>query len=154
MDRYIAQLLEDIHYSASIAEKRLKNRNKLDNLNADLVFDDEIDVFGIKLSELFGIEKIFFPDRKRLNREQISQLADSMEELWKAYGLNPIFPDNISDEVRYCQMREYLDYETFPDHGIVVDIELCDYLPKHCPFINWCPIAEENSNVSSGINEK
>lgn len=152
MDRYIEQLLDDIQYSASIAEKRLKNRNKLDNLEADYVFDDEIDAFGVKLSELFAIDKIFFPDRKRLSRKQISQLADAMEKLWKAYGLNPVFPDNVSDEVRYCQMREHLDHETYPVHGKVVDVELCDYLPEHCPFFNWCPLVAENSNVST--NEK
>ena len=153
MNRYIEQLLEDIQYSASLAEGRLKNWNKFDNLDADCVFDDEVDTSGVKLSELFSIDKMFFPDRKRLNQKQISQLADAMEELWKAYGLNPVFPDNVSDEVRYCQMREHLDHETYPVYGKVVDVELCDYLPEHCPLFNWCPLAAENSTVSTDINE-
>jgi len=140
--RYIEQLLEDIHHSEMMAERRLRNFKKVDDLESDYFCDDEIDSFGVKISELFELDKIFFPNRKMLDENQMSQLVKAMESLWKAYGLNPVFPSNVTDEVKYCQFRDHLDHVISPISGKTMDVELCDYLPEYCPFYGWCPLAQ------------
>jgi hypothetical protein len=147
IERYIEQLLEDIRYSEEYAEKRLMNFKKVNDLEADCLFDEEIESFGIKLSDLFEMDKMFFPEKKMLDVQQMSQLVDAMESLWRSYGLNPVFPEDIPVEVKYCQLRDHLDHVTMPVPGKIMDVELCDYLPEYCPFFNWCPLAQiYNSN--------
>jgi len=140
--RYVEQLLEDIRSSERMAEKRLQNLKKVDDLESDYFCYDEIDTFGVKLSNLFELDKIFFPERKILDEDQQKDIVEALTSLWKAYGLNPVFPKNVPVEVKYCQFRDHLDHVTTPVPGKTMDVELCDYLPEYCPFISWCPLAK------------
>ena len=147
--RYIEQLIEDINRSETFAGERVDRFVNFNDLDSEFVCDDDIDSLGIKLSELFQIDKMFFPERKLLNAEQISLLINAMESLWRAYGLNPVFPPTATDEVKYCQFRDHLDHEVIPVSGKIMDVELCDYLPHHCPFFEWCPLAKEQNECTS-----
>jgi len=147
--RYIEQLLEDIRNSEMLAGKRLQNLKKLDDLDTDYLCEDEIDSFGVKLSDLFELDKIFFPEKRMLDKNQMNQLVEALMSLWKAYGMNPVFPINVSVEIKYCQLRDHLDHVTMPVPGKVMDVELCDYLPEYCPFFDWCSLAKEYTKCQS-----
>jgi len=147
--RYIEQLLEDIHSSEMKAEKRLQNLKKVDDLDTDYFCEDEIDTFGVKLADLFELDKIFFPERRMLNGDHMDRIVEALTSLWMAYGLNPVFHRNAPVEVKYCQLRDHLDHVTTPVSGKIMDVELCDYLPEYCPFFDWCPLAKEYSKCHS-----
>lgn len=146
MKRYIEQLLEDIKDSKKVAKKRVVNITALRSggeLNEYNIIEDD-NPTGIKLSDLFNIDQVFFPERCFLDNEQISVLTDAIESLWKAYGFNPIFHDKLPVSLRYSQFRNYLNQIVYPVPGEPVDVELCDYLPQHCPFAEECPVAIED----------
>ncbi len=149
MKRYVEQLLEDIKSSEALAAKRVERIVGFIDLESDYVSDDDIDSLGIKLSRLFHLDEMFFPERRFLNEEQISLLVNSLERLWKAYRLNPLFPPNATNEVKYCQFRNHLNHEVLPVSDNTMDVELCDYVPYYCPLFEWCPLVQDRNECSS-----
>ena len=152
MTRYVEQILEDIENAKSAADERVNTICASYDKDEYHVVIDEDNTGGIKLSMLFDIDKIFFPERNLLDNEQISAMNSAIESLWKAYGLNPVFHDNLPDESIYCQLRNYLDQKVYPVSGTMVDVELCDYNQNDCPFINWCSIAAEQKEGDNRTN--
>lgn len=149
MTRYIEQILEDIENAKIVAEERVHAvcaSNDKDEYN--IVYDED-NTGGITLSKLFGIDKIFFPERSLLDDEQTLSMVNAIESLWNAYSLNPIFHENLPVDVKYCQLRNYLNHKVYPLPGDMVDVELCDYNQNDCPFINWCSISGEQTEGNS-----
>ncbi len=143
MNKYIEQILEDIENSKSAADKRVNAFCDSYDKDEYHIVVDEDNTGGIKLSKLFDIDLIFFPERNLLDNEQISDMVQAIESLWEAYGVNPIFHENLPMEARYCQLRNYLNHKVYPEYGKVVDVELCDYNENDCPFSDWCSVASE-----------
>jgi len=154
MKRYIEQLLEDIKDSNKAAKKRVANITALRTTGEENEYNiiDDDNSLGIKLSELFNIEQVFFPERTLLDDGQISVLVEAIESLWKTYGLNPIFHEKLPVSLKYCQLRNYLSQIVYPVPGETVDVELCDYLPQHCPFAEECPVAIEEMELFNKRN--
>jgi hypothetical protein len=146
MDRYVEQLIEDIRNSESKADSRISEIVEYVDYFDYLPLEEDSNLHGVKLSDLVDIDRIFFPDRLLLNDNHITMLVNAIDKLWKAYGLNPVFPDELPDNIKYCQFRNYLNQVVYPVKGKMVDIELCDYLPHQCPFGELCPVAEKVSN--------
>ena len=144
MTRYLEQLLEDIKSAEEVADVRISDICSFNDGSQYHIINDDDYSTGVKISELFDLDQLFFPKRKLLDDEQISVLVVAIESLWEAYGLNPVFHDNISEEAKYCQLRNYLNHKVYPVSGKMVDVELCDYNQNDCPFIKWCSIAVVN----------
>ena len=152
MTRYIEQILEDIRDAELLAVERVRNICSPKEDEEYHIVIDENSMGGIELSKLFDIDKIFFPEKNLLDSEQILVMVNAIESLWKAYGLNPVFHDNLPVEAKYCQLRNYLNQKVYPVSGRMVDVELCDYNQNDCPFINWCSIAEEQKEGNGRKN--
>ena len=152
MTRYVEQIIEDIREAKSVAEERVHTVCSSNNNDEYSIVVDEDNTGGIKLSKLFDIDQIFFPERNLLDNDQISAMVIELESLWKAYGLNPLFHDNMPTDVRYCQLRNYLNQKVYPVSGRMVDVELCDYNLNDCPFINWCSAASEQKDGNNRKN--
>lgn len=144
MKRYVEQLVEDLEVTLENAGTKLS-----------LFFDasDDTDYFpitdedegGILISDLIGMEKFVFPKVDYLNDIEAYELSSIMVKVFIAYGLNPIFWNEVPDKIRYGQLRDYIDHVVYPEKGTLVDLEMCDYLPDHCPFASICPILSKRS---------
>ncbi len=140
MKRYVEQLIEDLEVSLEKAGQKLSLFfDSSDSLGYFPMMDDEEG--GIQLSDLIGMEKFVFPKVSFLSEFEASALTNVMVKVFNAYGLNPIFWNEITDSIRYGQLREYIDHIVYPEEGTFVDLEMCDYLPEDCSFASTCPVA-------------
>jgi hypothetical protein len=152
MTRYIEQILEDIRDAELLSVERVRNVCSPNEDEEYHIVIDENSTGGIKLSKLFDIDKIFFPEKSLLDSEQILVMVNAIESLWRAYGLNPVFHADLPEESKYCLLRNYLDQKVYPVYGNLVDVELCDYNQHDCPFINWCSVAADQKEGNNRKN--
>jgi len=138
MKRYIEQLLEDLEEIRSKAHCNLSSKlDVIDESEYEPYLGNE-DEEGIKVAELIGMEQIFLPDMDYLSDFEIDQVVDLLIQVYKAYGLNPIFETCVSNRIKYGHLRHGLSYQVFPSENQIVDIEMCDYLPQYCPLYSLC----------------
>ena len=137
MKRYIEQLLEDLENIKHHAEHNLSSVFNASDGNAyDLFHDDES--AGIKVGELIGIEQFFFPEIDYLSDGEVEKVADALNTVYRAHGLNPIFEQCVTHRIRYGHLRHGINHHVFPVENQVVDVEMCDYLPQYCPLFSLC----------------
>lgn len=142
MKRYVEQLLEDINLATLSASHRLTSYFSVGECESPVEYEivNEIDEKdGVRVADLIGLDIFMFPKIEYLNEVEVKELVKEMITLWKVHGLNPIFAKCVPDQVKYCQLREYICEMVFPVMNDEVDIELCDHLPQYCPFAKTCP---------------
>ena len=139
MKRYVEQLVEDLEVTLENAGTKLSLFfNTSDSTDYFPITDEEEG--GILISDLIGMEKFVFPKVEYLNDIEARELSNLMIKVFNAYGLNPIFWNELSYKIRYGQLRDYIGHLVYPEKGTLVDLEMCDYLPDHCPFASICPV--------------
>ncbi|WP_439183737.1 hypothetical protein [Carboxylicivirga taeanensis] len=139
MKRYIEQLIEDLESIQLEALERLKRFFWVSEGDEyELVQDEELG--GVKLSELIGIEQFCFPNIDYLSDFEVTEVVKTITKVLEAYGLNPIFERCVSDRIKYGHLRIALEQQVFPVKDQLVDLEMCDYLPQHCPFFQMCSL--------------
>ncbi|MBS2100363.1 hypothetical protein [Carboxylicivirga linearis] len=141
MDDYINQLLELI---SSAFYTKNTNRQLIDDDDYINEFADQyINGTPVKISDKTGIEKFQFPPIEKLSEEQIDVLLPKIEELLLSYNWEFIFPENVSNEVRYGFITGKWDTKhVFCKQGIV-QIETCKFDDKNCPFPAHCSICNK-----------
>jgi hypothetical protein len=93
---------------------------------------------GIKVADLIGIEKFFFPNVDYLTDDEAEEVVEEFMAVFNAYGLNPIFEKCVTARIKYGHFRHALAHQVFPVENQVVDVEMCDYLPQYCPMHELC----------------
>lgn len=148
MKRYIEQLIEDLDVACINAFDKLSalHTNTLLNEYIPLLDDDHK---GIKVADLIGFEQFVFPRTSLLSDIEVTELTNSLINVYKAHGLNPVFSPCVPDLIRYGQLREHIKHQVYPRVGDLVDVELCDYIPPDCPFYNICPTMKNGSKCCS-----
>ncbi len=145
MKRYIEQLLEDIEVSQNRALECIKAYSET---NTEQGFDDFVEPNpedGIKLSDLMNIETILLPHESLIDEEDVKILSLSIIQMWRAYGLYPVFSPHLPRRIKYSLLRDYWDQIVFPSNNSRVDIELCDHAT--CPYCDLCPVCETKTKT-------
>ncbi len=137
MKKYVQQLIEDLNGLKRNAHSNLNAYFNGECVDEYLIIEDG-EFKGIKVSDLIGLEFFMLPDLNYLNRNEIKELVKVLSNLWKAYGLDPMFAACVSDGVKYLQMKEYLNEFVFPTQNSMVDVEMCDFMPHACPYGEMC----------------
>ncbi len=137
MRRYIEHLIEDLEKARMEAVDRL-SQFFATPVAADFEYVQDEELDGVKLSGLIGLEQLYFPDIDYLTDDEVSEVVMSFTQVYEAYGLNPIFESCVNDRIRYGHLRNALEHQVFPVRNQVVDLEMCDYLPKYCPLYDLC----------------
>lgn len=96
---------------------------------------------GVSFSDLTGLTTAMFPDDKQLTPETLSRLVLALVDLYRSYGLNPVFHPHVSNRMKYAQMRDFCHQLVFPNPGEMVDVEFCDYRSGQCPYASDCHLA-------------
>lgn len=142
MEEYIQRLIEDI----GKANERAASMNE----EVDEVFDpgryvdfDFLDEHQRPLSEYIGFVPSEFPERDLLSDVQIKLIVDGLFELYLAYGISLILPDELPVRDQYLFYIRALDELIFVDHQTSIGIEFCEYDPDSCPFgAEYCTCKE------------
>ncbi|MCU4176785.1 hypothetical protein [Carboxylicivirga sp. N1Y90] len=153
MKRYIEQLIEDLDVARCNAADKLSGLHTNTFLNEYIPFIDD-DHKGIRVADLIGLEQFVFPRLSLLSNIEVTELCQSLIEVYKAYGLNPIFSPCVPDLIRYGQLREHIKHHVYPQVGSMVDIELCDYIPPDCPFFKICPSTKNGAKCCSELQKR
>lgn len=150
MQRYIEQLIEDIHKASwnTRAPHEIWELSEADP-------DDEIDtedlsyveqcIYGeeIPISEITGIEAITLPPPEKLNDEQQTLLVVELEKLLLNYHFHLDFPTNYPLHLRYPFIRDLWSESHVPLSIGENHIEFCSYEEESCPFPGYCKTCEE-----------
>ena len=137
MRRYIEQLIEDLDEAINVSSTKLDLLfNKYEGDEHYIYLED--DEAGITISDLIGIDQIYFPQSGYVDDNEAEHLVNKIIEVYYQYGINPIFHHYVGNKVKYEHLRLSMSCHVYPVKGEVVDIELCDYLPHNCPLHDMC----------------
>ena len=141
MDDYINQLLELIN---SAFYTKNTNRQLIDDDDYINEFADQyINGTPVEISNKTGIEKFQLPPIDKLSEEQINVLLPKIEELLLSYNWEFIFPEDVSNDVKYGFITGKWDTKhVFCKQGIV-QIETCKFDDENCPFPAHCSICNK-----------
>lgn len=150
MERYIAQLMEDIR-KATWNEKpphELWVESKADPDN-ELELEDmsyvEKYLYGEKesISSITGIETHFLPPPEKLSKKQRELLSKELEKLLLIHHFELDFPRKYPHHLRYSFIRNFWDEEHVAMSFGTSHIEFCDYDKEKCPFPGYCKTCDE-----------
>nr|WP_319401921.1 hypothetical protein [uncultured Carboxylicivirga sp.] len=147
MNYYIDQLLELIH-AATNTDSSISNDMDEDNYINEFA-DQYIHGTPIKISEKTGLEKFQFPPIGKLTTEQISILLPEIEDLLLSYNWEFIFPEGVTDEIKYNFIIEKWDTKHIYCNQGIVQIETCKFDDKKCPFPGHCSICNKFTDDTS-----
>ena len=150
MERYIEQLIDDIHKATwnirpphEIWEK--SGADPDDELELqDISFVEEF-VYGKKekISKITGIKAKMLPLGEKLTSAQQAQLASELENLLQFFHFILDFPENYPTELRYAFIRKIWKKKYIPISFGEKHIELCSFNEEKCPFPGYCTICKE-----------
>ncbi len=150
MERYIAQLIEDIR-KATWNEKpphELWLESKADPDN-ELELEDmsyvEKYLYGEKepISLIIGIETQFLPPPENLSKKQKELLSKELEKLLLIHHFKLDFPRKYPHHLRYSFIRNFWNEEHVAMSFGTSHIEFCDYEKENCPFPGYCTTCDE-----------
>lgn len=148
MDRYLDQLIEDIHKARTIVHPPSEVWN-----DADMEDEGEMEdmayiqkyLYGDQkpLHEITGIATEMLPPPDRLNDKQTERLVIELEALLAHYHFVADFPETFPLKERYPFLlnlwnNQYVELSFGENH-----IEFCTFDEKNCPFPGYCNICQE-----------
>lgn len=150
MQRYIEQLIEDLHK----ATWNLRPPHELwEETGADP--DDEVELedmsfveeymYGDKLpiSDITGIEQEQLPPPEQLTQDQKALLAAELEKLLQFFHFCLDFPADYPTHLRYSFIRDFWKEEHVPMSFGETHIEFCSFEEENCPFPGYCNTCRE-----------
>ena len=152
MEKYLAQLLEDMRVAATKAPPPgpfwdgldLTDSNDMD----DLAYIEE-NFLGIPqpLEDILGIKQIMFPDLDKLNPAQVKLLYHGMRKLLNAYHFSLPFPRGMPMHEKYRSLCEIWDSEQVLVGAGTVEIDFCQSI-FGCPFpVEFCTCKEAEEQM-------
>lgn len=137
MEKYIKHLIADLKIAAENApvhktpEEMSENEfmDNLEEIDRIVTSDPKYNMYDV-----FGLESDIFPPVEKLTTKQAISLADEILQLWEAYYIESLYPEDFPMEKLYplliAKFKEPFLY--FP-MGIT-GVEFCEYEPSECPF--------------------
>lgn len=130
MNRYLAQLLEDIE-AATAAAPQFERQSLFDT---DEDFFDEEEAFTYRKQEILGaiigIEQVQLPPADRMTEDQITPILYALEHCLDTYGYRPEFPAYLQPRYYYTLLRTQLRREVPLLMGEVFPLYLCVPTPE------------------------
>ena len=148
MQRYIEQLVEDLHRATWNIKKPHEIWEDVD-LNNEAELEDisyvEEYVYGKKknISDIIGIKRKLLPAPKMLTTEQRALLSVELEKLLQVFHFFLDFPETYPHELRYRFIRDFWKEKRVGLSFGECHIEFCDYDESHCPFDGYCTTCKE-----------
>ncbi len=148
MQRYVEQLIEDIHIARSKVRPPLDVWDDVDTNDdgeiEDMAFVEKY-IYGTSkpIEQITRIKYEQLPPDDKLSAEQKAMLAKELLELLLHYNFVPDFPETFPLNRRYSFLRKiWTDKHVELSFG-QTHIEFCDYDESECPFVGYCATCEE-----------
>lgn len=150
MQRYIEQLIEDIHQATlglkpphEIWEETKAdpdNELELDDISyvEEFVYGDEIPV-----SVITGIDYNLLPLNEQLTDNQMTLLAFELEKLLDYFHFHLDFPETYPHHLRYPFIRNFWTEKHVAISFGTSHIEFCEYDETQCTFPGYCKTCSE-----------
>jgi len=165
MERYIEQLIEDLHE----VTRNMKLPHRIsEETGADPYYDVTLEDFSyideylygdkIPVSSITGIALELLPPADLLSNEQQALLATELENLLMYFHFYLDFPEDYPDHLRYSFILNFWKEEHVPMSIGEGHFNFCDYEEEHCPFPGYCDscrivaeqmILDEQNNTSA-----
>lgn len=159
MQRYIEQLIDDIHKATWKINPPHEIWNDVDTDNEaeleDLAYAEKY-IYGepLPISEITEIDPKLLPPKEKLTQEQQALLSTELEKLLQHFHFYLNFPDDYPAHLRYPFILKFWEEEHVPLSFGEDHVELCDFNEENCPFVGYCTVCEEfNEEVKNGHAE-
>ena len=145
MERYIEQLIEDIHKATwnirpphkiwELSEADPDNEVELE----DMAYAEK-HIYGKKkrISKITGIDYELLPPSDKLTSQQQALLATELEKLLELFHFALDFPENYPAYLRYPFILKIWNKKHVPLSFGDNHIEFCDMNEDECPFPGYC----------------
>jgi hypothetical protein len=148
MNRYIAQLIDDMRTAAAAAPPDPLEADNLPAWQAAEIEQEASDYFihavPQPLSTIVGIPFNMLPDSGRLSDQQLSKLVPEILDLLRAYNFVPDFPNGIPNKMLYDALRDIWNADNIHVPTGTVYIQFCQFdEEEHCPFPGYCDECHE-----------
>lgn len=148
MQRYIDQLIEDLH--EIIQEINPPGKIKEEPIAGEESFirhleDVENYLHGkqLPISEITGIIPEQLPPTEKLNEQQQAQLSVELEKFLGHFHFSLDFPFNYPYYLRYPFIKNFWTEKHSALQSGTSHIEFCDYDKENCPFESYCNTCNE-----------
>jgi ribosomal protein L22 len=139
MNIYIQQLLELIDEAQNKATAPIDHHD----LETEQYFAEEfLQGRPEMISKVVGINKYHFPSTDKLSDTQISILLEAIEKLLLAYNWEFMFPENVSEILKYQFIIDHWDSKHVFCQKAIVQIETCKFDESQCPFPGHCNVCQ------------
>jgi hypothetical protein len=150
MQRYIEQLIDDIHKAtwnlkpphSLWEESEADPDNELELEDMSFV-EQYIEGEKQPIAQITGIGAEQLPPSEKLAIEQRALLAVELEKLLQYFHFVLDFPATLPGHLRYPFIRDFWSEEHVPLSFGENHIEFCDYEVEHCPFPGYCTTCKE-----------
>lgn len=150
MDRYIQQLIEDIHRATYHVRPPhelwlTSEADPQDELELEDMSHVEKYLYGEEepISSITGIDSHALPPGEKLTMEQKELLSSELERLLDYFHFELEFPKDYPVHLRYPFIKDFWTQSHVPLSFGTNLIELCDFNPEGCPFTGYCTTCEE-----------
>jgi len=150
MQRYIEQLIEDIHKATWKLNPPHELWQKAEaDPDSELELEDmsylEKYIYGEEepISVITGINLEQLPPVEKLTQEQQALLAAELERLLQYFRFCLDFPDNYPAHLRYAFIRKFWKEKHVALSFGESYIEFCNYEEEYCPFPGYCNTCQE-----------
>ncbi|MCU4156309.1 hypothetical protein J1N10_09990 [Carboxylicivirga sp. A043] len=139
MNSYIQQLLELIEESLNKATPPIDHHD----LEVEQHFaEDFLQGKPEMISNIVGIDKYNFPSANKLSEKQTTTLLKAIESLLLAYNWEFMFPEQVTDEVKYQFIIDHWSSKHVHCQQGIVQIETCKFDENNCPFPGHCNVCQ------------
>jgi len=139
MQNYISQLIGDIKEAKKRVPPEPEPAKNYEEFETQMHKMENAD--GIPMSELFGLEQMYFPSVDKLSKEHLNTLTIELIELWLSFRIYPNFPEGLPIERQYKLMVNELNTDIHYTPGWESSYEFCQLDTKNCVYENdfcWC----------------
>ncbi len=150
MEHYINQLIGDIHkVTLNLRSSQQLGEESGADPGNELEPDDITDVEQYFEGEIQPISRItsiaaeLLPPPEKLTEQQLSMLADELENLLLNFHFVLEFPENYPAHLRYPFIRDFWNEEEVALSFGRNHIEFCDYDEEKCPFPGYCTMCRD-----------
>jgi len=140
MEKYVLQLIDEMQVSERTREEY--NSSGFVQIDIEKNFEDHISEIekyfqtdNLKtISEIIGLELIQFPPIEKLELYQMKAINKSLVKLFGSWCIEVEMPKGLPAHKKYSLLLSVFDKRVPVLNSGIVQIELCDYNFKSCPF--------------------
>jgi hypothetical protein len=127
MERYVAQLIEDLQAAQTIKVSAVYTKR------GDKMIEGSFEKF-------FGIESISFPPAEKLPESQQIALSNAIISLYEAhhYMVNITMIKNLPAKILYLYLVKMWTESLYYVTDGLAGLEFCDNDPEKCGLHDWC----------------